>query len=169
MKNSNVIIKNILFLLLFLVVLTLFLVIYIIPQLKEYKTKQAILSRSEKIYNKNLNSLNKLKREKKLTYKRYKESIEKYNQDFNLEDFKNYVKNFLKDATVETTKDKQNLTIQASITSKEELYNFIEKLNEYRNIVKINFPFIYKNDESNKKITFNVTISNNIIKNSLKH
>ncbi len=168
MKNNNIVIKNILFLLLFLVVLTLFLVIYIIPQLKEYKTKQAIIAKSEKIYNKNIDSLNKLKKKKELTYKRYKKNIEKYNRNFDLENFKSFVKRFFKDATINTTKYKEKLIIQTTIASKEELYNFLEKVNDYKNIVKINFPLVYKIVNGNKIITINVTISNINLKNNLK-
>jgi len=166
MKN-NFLIKNIMFLLLFLVVLVIFLVIYIIPELKEYKTKQAILKKSEKIYFKNIKSLKSLEKERDLTYKKYQKNIEKYNKNFDIENFKSYMKSILKDSTIEVTKEKDKLNIKATINDKEEIYTLLEKLNRYTNIVKVDFPFEYKNSKSNKNITFYVTICNKKLKNCL--
>jgi len=161
MKKNNSVIKLILFLLFFMIVLTLFLLIYIIPELKKYKTNKIVLNKYEKLYNKEKRTLNSYIKNGENIQIKYKKEILKFNNKFNEEDFINFIKKYLQNVTIERNKeDSKNTTykIEGNIDKLNYLYNFIDKLNIYKNFVKINFPLVYKVEKKSTLLKINVTI-----------
>jgi len=161
MKKNNSVIKLILFLLFFMIVLTLFLLIYIIPELKKYKTNKIVLNKYEKLYNKEKRTLNSYIKNGENIQIKYKKEILKFNNKFNEEDFINFIKKYLQNVTIERNKeDSKNTTykIEGNIDKLNYLYNFIDKLNIYKNFVKINFPLVYKVEKKSILLKINVTI-----------
>jgi len=161
MKKNNSVIKLILFLLFFMIVLTLFLLIYIIPELKKYKTNKIVLNKYEKLYNKEKRTLNSYIKYGENIQIKYKKEILKFNNKFNEEDFINFIKKYLQNVTIERNKeDSKNTTykIEGNIDKLNYLYNFIDKLNIYKNFVKINFPLVYKVEKKSILLKINVTI-----------
>jgi len=158
--KSNQVVKTIFFILLLLVVLVLFLVIFIIPEMKVYKTNHKALKQYEKIYNKKVHDLKRLKSKKEQFQRRYKIVIKKYNQKFDLSDFKNYISSSCQECKISQSKDNKNLNLEILVKDKKDFFKFIEKLNKYKNIVKINFPIVYKITNKTIKINFSVDISN---------
>ncbi|HIO91025.1 MAG TPA: hypothetical protein EYG69_04555 [Campylobacterales bacterium] len=161
MKKNNSVIKLTLFLLFFMIVLTLFLLIYIIPELKKYKTNKIVLNKYEKLYNKEKRTLNSYIKNGENIQIKYKKEILKFNNKFNEEDFINFIKKYLQNVTIERNKeDSKNTTykIEGNIDKLNYLYNFIDKLNTYKNFVKINFPLVYKVEKKSILLKINVTI-----------
>ena len=161
MKKNNSVIKLILFLLFFMIVLTLFLLIYIIPELKKYKTNKIVLNKYEKLYNKEKRTLNSYIKYGENIQIKYKKEILKFKNKFNEEDFINFIKKYLQNVTIERNKeDSKNTTyeIEGNIDKLNYLYNFIDKLNIYKNFVKINFPLVYKVEKKSILLKINVTI-----------
>ena len=161
MKKNNSVIKLTLFLLFFMIVLTLFLLIYIIPELKKYKTNKIVLNKYEKLYNKEKQTLNSYIKNGENIQIKYKKEILKFNNKFNEEDFINFIKKYLQNVTIERNKeDSKNTTykIEGNIDKLNYLYNFIDKLNTYKNFVKINFPLVYKVEKKSILLKINVTI-----------
>ncbi len=163
--KSNSFVKVLFFLLLFLVILTMFLIVFIIPEMKEYKTKQAILKKYEKIYDKNRARLNILKIKRDLTYKKYKNDILKYNNKFDFDTFKKVVNQNFVDANVKQMDNNKSISINATLNSMKDFYKFVNILENYSNIVKINFPLVYKVNNNIVKINFDVTICKNKLNN----
>jgi len=166
MKNSNQVIKTLFFVIFFIVVLLSFLVIFIIPQLKIYKTNKMSLKKYEKLYTTESLKLKELKLQEKYMSKKYKEPIQKFNTKFDLNDFKKFLKSDFPECIVTTTKDKKKLSINLTVKDRQSFYKCIEKLENYKNIVKITFPITYKKEKNKIKINFFATISNKNLKNN---
>jgi len=161
MKKNNSVIKLILFLLFFMIILTLFLIIYIIPTLKQYKSNKNILNQYEKLYNKETKTLKRYVKLKEELQQKYKKEIIKYNHKFDEEEFKSFIQKSLKNIKIEKITNKEkNLTykIEGNIKKLNNLYLFIEKLNNYNNFAKIKFPLTYKVKKEDIALTLNVTI-----------
>ncbi len=161
--QNNSLIKTIFFILLFLVVLTIFLIIFIIPQIKEYKTKQVVIKKYEKIYEKKIKELKVLKNKRDFIQKKYKNELKRYEIAFDKKEFENFLKKFFTNVNIKD-KDKKNLTIKASLNSIEDFFRFVDELKKYKNIVKISFPIVYEVKDNIKKVTFNVTLSSKKLK-----
>jgi len=168
-KNNFSILKLFIFLLFFLLILTMFMIVYIIPVMKEYKTNESVLKKYEKLYKKEKEKINYLKRKEDLLKDKYKISIKKYENDFNEDDFKKFLSKYLSDVKIKKTVDKNNTKyhIQANTNEIENFLNMVEKLNNYKNIVKVLFPIDIKREEKSYNIAFYITILNTTLKNNL--
>lgn len=161
MQKNNSVIKLILFLLFFMVVLTAFLLIYIIPTLKEYKSNKEVLNSYEKLYKKEIRTLEKLTNIENELKVKYKKEIVKYNNKFDEEKFKLFLQQSLQNVKIENLTNKgKNLTykVEGNIEKLNNLYIFLEKLNIYNNFAKINFPLTYIVKKESIFLTLNVTI-----------
>jgi len=168
MKESKFsILKLLIFLMLFLVVLTMFLLIYIIPVMKEYKTNKASLKKYEVLYKKTKKEAKYLKEKKELLKQKYHESLKKYNEKFAKEDLKKYLESFISDITISNRKQKNTFEVKGTIKDINSFLDSIDSLNKYKNIVKVSFPIEIKKDEKSYKISFFVTVVNKELKSNL--
>jgi hypothetical protein len=157
------------FLIFFLVILFLFLVVYIIPILKKYKTNKAELTRYEKMYRKQQGSITLVEKKREILKKKYKKSLRFYEKEFNKEHFKNFIKTNIEDSKIEFVDKNQkfNCSITGKINSIDKVNQLIEKINNYESIVKINFPITIKKIEKSYFVSISVTIINKNLKNNL--
>ena len=167
-KNNFSLIKLVIFIIFFLIVLTLFLIIYIIPAMKKYKTNDYELKKYEKIYRKQQSKITFLEKKKNLLKDKYKKSIKIYEEKFDKKDFVNFINSQIKDAKIELVDKKDNSVykISGKINRINDFDRVIDKINKYKNLVKITFPILIKKDEKLYFIAFSVTIVN---KNLKKH
>ena len=170
MKKSNFsIIKLLIFLMLFLVVLTIFLIVYIIPVMKEYKTNQVVLKKYEKIYDKEKGKLKYLEAKRDIIKKKYKDVIIKYETPFDEKKFEKLLEKNIFNLKIDEKKlqNKTKVKIEGNIKNIENFLDLIDKINNYKNIVKIIFPIEIKKNEMSYFISFYVTILNKDLKKNL--
>ncbi len=171
MKNSKFsFLKIVVFLMFFLTVLTFFLILYIIPAMKKYKTNELTLKKYEKIYRSEKKVNNRLEKKILLLEKKYKKDIKRYNNNFDKEKFKKYAEKFINVINISKVEQKDDYIIyklDCKINSINNLYKFIESLNTYANIVKITFPIVLEKEEKSYLVSLNVTIISNKLKKKL--
>jgi len=138
--------------------------------MKKYKTNKAVLKKYEKIYRLEKKENKRLEKKIVLLKKKYKADIIRYNNIFDKEKFKKFAKkyvNIIDISKVEQKNDHLIYKIDCKINSINNLYKFIENLNNYTNIVKITFPIVLKREEKSYLVSFNVTIISNKLKKNL--
>jgi len=162
--------KMIVFLIFFLVVLTFFLIIYIIPAMKEYKTNEKVLKKYERLHKKQLHDIKVLQAKINMLQKKYKNDIKRYNQPFDKDDFSSFVKNYIHDPSIKEKKSKSQdkvFVLEGNIDDISDFYRFSEELNNYPSIVKITFPITIKKEEKSYYIKLSVTVINKKLKKAL--
>ena len=168
MKKSNFsIIKLILFIMFFLIILVFFLLLYIIPMMKKYKTNEYELKKYEKIYRKQANNIKHLKKKEKLLSKTYRDSILKFQNNFNKKDFEKFVKKYIKNIKISSVNNQGKFLLEGNINNLSKFTDFIEGVRKYKNIIKVEFPISIKKVEKSYKISFYVTVINKQLKNNL--
>jgi len=154
---------------LFLVIITIFLLFYIIPVMKKYKTNETVLKKYEALYKKDKKELKYLEKKKKILKEKYKKTLTKYAQNFDQKDFINYLNLSFKNFKVEKIKKEkeQKYEVKGELDTIYDFTKLIEKINSYKNIVKINFPITISKKEKSYKVVFFVTVVNNKLKKDL--
>ncbi len=160
---SNKIFKILIFLIFFSIVLIFFLIFFIIPRVKEYKTNRIILNKYERLYQKEQFNLEMLKKKKKLTYQKYKDEILKYDRKFDKKDFLIILKKYLKKVSIKKIANNR-YKINGELDDIAKFYLLIDEINRYKNIIKVDFPVIYKQNGGYITISFIIHIINKDIK-----
>ena len=171
-KNENSTVRFLIFILVFLILILLSLLIFIIPNIKSYKSS----SRDLKLYKQKSMNLSLKEDELKKQIDDLKSQnapiIKRLKNSFDLEDFKKFVseKSALQDLKLvkidndNQSFDEYNLSAKTAHRSPKEFYKFLDSLNSYKNIIKINFPI--KMTSQNDRIDLNFHIQ--VFKNSKK-
>ncbi len=166
-KNSgDSTIKFLIYVLLFLIFVLLMLVLFIIPSIKNYKSKKSDF--------RTFNSQNVHLSKKQVDLSRRIESYKKENSkllrsfstDFNKTAFVAFAENYFTNVTLSKgmVKDSQSqfreYAFKASSQSKTpvDFYRFIDALENYPSIVKINFPITLVSKGKNIELDFNMSI-----------
>ncbi len=165
MANQNKILKFIIFLLIFFLIFAAFL-FFIIPKIKEYKNKKAE-------YEQYIQQNQTLLKEQELLHKKIeelkskkKQIISSFENEFNEIEFINFAKEFFDE--VELIKNEQmsneygfdvySFEAISKMKTPIKFYQFIEKLPQYHNVVKINFPIILEAEDDILSISFQLNI-----------
>lgn len=143
--------------------------IFIVPNVRVYKKVKVEASRHEyKV--KRLEGLLKKDRDRfyKLTKKRLV-LLNNLDRDFDAEDFMKFAKSYFQSVSLSKIRQASQggkifttyeLNLTSSLKSPENFYKFLDKLKEYKNVIKANFPvkMIAKNDTITA--SFNIKIYN---------
>lgn len=142
------ILKLIMFVLAFILVLVCMIAFFIIPSIKEYKKSKAAnlnsvmnLVRIEEVYTSYQNAFNEFEANNNRTLRAIR-------TPFNEKDFLSYASNFFDSASlskVTGTDDNASfahyeLNVTGKLNSPQKFYNFIDFLNNYNNIILLDFP-----------------------------
>ncbi|RUM65763.1 MAG: hypothetical protein DSZ06_04505 [Sulfurospirillum sp.] len=170
-KDDNGTIKFLLYVLIFLVIILLLLLLFIIPGIKAYKQSSTNL---KNIKEKSLH-LQKKELSVKERLEAFKDSKSKLNKKadtpFDLNDFKQYAQKFLKDVKIiktqneDTNFEEYNVSASTATKSPKSFFDFIDALNKYNSVVKINFPIELISKDNKIDLKFNVNIYKNSEKN----
>jgi len=165
-SNSDSTIKFLIYVLLFLIFVLLMLLLFIIPSIKHYKSKksdfrtftsqnehlsqkQVVLSQSIEDYKKNNSNL-----------------LKSYSSDFNKTEFIAFSKKYFTNVTVVEGEKKdlksqfREYTFKATSQAKTpvDFYKFIDDLENYSSIIKINFPITLLSRDKSIDLDFNMSI-----------
>ncbi|EPM2019017.1 hypothetical protein ACTLLN_002210, partial [Campylobacter coli] len=95
-------------------------------------------------------------------------SLEQFEQQFNLTHFQNFLEKYFENIQITELKlDKKEkylthrINIRASINNPRRLYDFIDALAQYNNLVKIDYPMTLKASDHGIMINLNVQIYSN--------
>lgn len=149
----------------FITICTGLILFLLLPILKEYKEIVA----KENIQNSSLVSTNKeLKAsEDKLSLLRKENniSLEQFKRQFDVQNFVNFTKNYFQNVKIKSLDTnqsipylKEHLLIQANIKNPRILYNFIDHLKQYKNLIQIDYPLTLKADDKDIAVSFPVKI-----------
>ncbi|HEG5395712.1 TPA: hypothetical protein SEZ58_000718 [Campylobacter coli] len=162
------ILKIIIYVLSFITVCTALILFLLLPLLKDYKQANLRKNSQVAIFNAakikldiSENKINTLRTENN-------KSLEQFEQKFNLTHFQNFLEKYFKNIQVTELKlDKKEkylthrINIQASINNPRRLYDFIDALAQYNNLVKIDYPMTLKASDHGIMINLNVQIYSN--------
>ena len=168
------VIKNFLFFT-FYIILTLFIIATILkPSVKMFKqTRQAYFNANNQLeitknqfdeISEKLNTLKNSNRKILNTLKR----------DFNIENFKMFAKEFMKINSIQKDKTtpyknkfiKTSYLIKAEIKSPKNFYDFIDASKNYKNLIRVYFPFNFIKNKNDINLTFKIEVYK--LKNKLK-
>ncbi|EDO6740060.1 hypothetical protein FVZ16_01180 [Campylobacter coli] len=162
------ILKIIIYVLSFITVCTALILFLLLPLLKDYKqanlrknSQVAIFNAAKTKLDISENKINTLRTENN-------KSLEQFEQKINLTHFQNFLEKYFKNIQVTELKlDKKEkylthrINIQASINNPRRLYDFIDALAQYNNLVKIDYPMTLKASDHGIMINLNVQIYSN--------
>ncbi|EAI3898401.1 hypothetical protein YN70_002925 [Campylobacter coli] len=162
------ILKIIIYVLSFITVCTALILFLLLPLLKDYKqanlrknSQVAIFNAAKTKLDISENKINTLRTENN-------KSLEQFEQNFNLTHFQNFLEKYFKNIQVTELKlDKKEkylthrINIQASINNPRRLYDFIDALTQYNNLIKIDYPMTLKASDHGIMINLNVQIYSN--------
>ncbi len=166
-KNStDSTIKFLIYVLLFLIFILLMLVLFIIPSIKHYKTTRSDLA-TYTSQNKHLSQKQvELSRSIKAYKKEHAQMLHSFSADFNNTKFIAFAQKYFTNVSLSKGKEKDSqsqfkeYTFKASSQSKTpvEFYKFIDALQHYPSIIKINFPITLVSKGKNIDLDFNMSI-----------
>ncbi|HEB9326220.1 TPA: hypothetical protein RZK19_000526 [Campylobacter coli] len=162
------ILKIIIYVLSFITVCTALILFLLLPLLKDYKqanlrknSQVAIFNAAKTKLDISENKINTLRTENN-------KSLEQFEQKFNLTHFQIFLEKYFKNIQATELKlDKKEkylthrINIQASINNPRRLYDFIDALAQYNNLVKIDYPMTLKASNHGIMINLNVQIYSN--------
>ncbi|ELJ5538296.1 hypothetical protein RS312_000634 [Campylobacter coli] len=162
------ILKIIIYVLSFITVCTALILFLLLPLLKDYKqanlrknSQVAIFNAAKTKLDISENKINTLRTENN-------KSLEQFEQNFNLTHFQNFLEKYFKNIQVTELKlDKKEkylthrINIQASINNPRRLYDFIDALTQYNNLIKIDYPMTLKASDHGIMVDLNVQIYSN--------
>ena len=156
------IIKNMLFFTLFVFIFLLVLGVLVAPSIKKFKIQkqeyfvtQNKLNKSEQLLNQTTEKYHKL-------YKENKRIILALKREFDKDNFKMFADRYMK---IESIKDKnisiyekqfikKTYIVTAKLKSPEDFYKLVEASKNYKNIIKIYFPIVFKAKNGELKLLY---------------
>jgi len=159
------VIKNSLFFV-FYIIFTLFIIAAILaPSVRIFKqTKNIYFNTKNEFeitktqYETLLKDIKKLKKENKKILKALK-------RDFNIKDFKKFAKQYIKIYSIKKEKTtpfkdfiKTSYLIKAMIKSPKNFYDFIDASKNYKNLIRIYFPFDFVKNKNDINLTFKIEV-----------
>ena len=165
-------IKFLIYLLIFVIIVLAFVFLFVIPQIKEYKSAKTEYASKIKQYN-NLQIKEKdLQSQLEIVKNDNKEIIDKFSKKFSIEEFKIFSKKYFDDVKlIKINNDTNNTALkvyqfsaQIKAQSPKQFYNFVKELDTYDGLAKINFPITISSENSVLKIDFHMSIYSMSIK-----
>ncbi len=165
-SNSDSTIKFLIYILVFLIFVLLLLLIFIIPSIKGYKAKRSDL-RTYQSQNKHLSEKQVHLSKAIARYKKENSALLKaFSDDFNQTAFITFAKRYFSDVSLsrgKAKKDKSQFTeytfkATSQASTPVDFYKFIDALEAYPAIIKINFPITLISSGNKIDVDFNLSI-----------
>jgi uncharacterized membrane protein YhiD involved in acid resistance len=166
MKANSKTLKFIIFLFSFLAVVMVFVFLFVIPSIKEFKHKKAEYYQQIKAQ-KNLSKREKeLKQQFEKLEKKYNTALSAFKKDFSEEEFLALAKKYFTNVKLipgDKKKTENGLqiykfTADFSARTPVKFYQFIDAVNKMENVVKINFPIELEAQDRNIVLKFNMSV-----------
>jgi hypothetical protein len=165
-KNSFFTIKSLIYSLIFLILTFILLLFFIIPGIKEYKSKKAeyemslskgtILNDKKDDFNASIEKF----------YSENSKTIEAFEKEFDLESFKKFSGKYFKNIKIIKIDEGSSginfvmYKFSAALQSKNPVnfYHFIEDLKNYDSVIEINFPIVLDSLQDRISISFHMKV-----------
>ncbi|ECP8703286.1 hypothetical protein G3I81_000620 [Campylobacter coli] len=162
------ILKIVIYVLSFITVCTALILFLLLPVLKDYKQTHLRKNSQAAIFNAAKAKLDASENKISALRTENNKSLEQFEQQFNLTHFQNFLEKYFENIQITELKlDKKEkylthrINIQASINNPRRLYDFIDALAQYNNLVKIDYPMTLKASDHGIMINLNVQIYSN--------
>ncbi|HEB9332862.1 TPA: hypothetical protein ACOS3E_000653 [Campylobacter coli] len=162
------ILKIIIYVLSFITVCTALILFLLLPLLKDYKQTNLRKNSQVAIFNAAKAKLDTSENKISTLRTENNKSLEQFEQNFNLTHFQNFLEKYFKNIQATELKlDKKEkylthrINIQASINNPRRLYDFIDALAQYNNLIKIDYPMTLKASDHGIMVDLNVQIYSN--------
>ncbi|HEE9579530.1 TPA: hypothetical protein R8E29_000878 [Campylobacter coli] len=162
------ILKIVIYVLSFITVCTALILFLLLPVLKDYKQTHLRKNSQAAIFNAAKAKLDTSENKISALRTENNKSLEQFEQQFNLTHFQNFLEKYFENIQITELKlDKKEkyltyrINIRASINNPRRLYDFIDALAQYNNLVKIDYPMTLKASDHGIMINLNVQIYSN--------
>ena len=162
------ILKIVIYVLSFITVCTALILFLLLPVLKDYKQTHLRKNSQAAIFNAAKAKLDTSENKISALRTENNKSLEQFEQQFNLTHFQNFLEKYFENIQItELNLDKKEkylthrINIRASINNPRRLYDFIDALAQYNNLVKIDYPITLKASDHGIMINLNVQIYSN--------
>lgn len=160
------IVKLLVYALIFILVCLIMIFVFIVPNIKEYRALQAqnrsqmaSVARIDQIYNTKNTALNELK-------ERDRTILKAFDTKFNKVKFLAFATNYFSDVKIQELSNENTdepffryeLNVTSSLKTPTKFYDFIDDLQKYDSIIKIDFPIKMRGDGDNIHTTFNIKV-----------
>ncbi len=165
-KSKDLYIKFLIFLLIFLIIFVIFLFFIIAPNIQEYRAKKIEYEKIEKqslyISAQKQNFFDEVKALKL----KNKKIVDSFQNNFNEREFIEFAKNFFDHVSlikIDTQSDENGFTVYefratSNMKTPAKFYQFIEELQTYENIIKVDFPITLDSKQKMIDIGFKLNI-----------
>ncbi|MDO5045709.1 hypothetical protein [Campylobacter sp.] len=160
------IVKLLAYILVFVVVCLVMIFAFIVPNIKEYKeinlqhrSQMASVTKISQIHSSKTANLNEMKEKQKQVFKAFETKFNKAN-------FSSFAGKFFSDVTLQEVGAKESkekflryeLNVTTSLNTPSKFYQFIDALQRYDNIIKVDFPIKMHADKDKIHTTFNIKV-----------
>ena len=156
------IIKNMLFFTLFVFIFLLLLAISVAPSIKKFKKDKVIYYNTKMKLNESQNDLDKITNKYKKLYKQNRKVIFALKREFDKNNFKMFASKYMKIDSIQDKnisvyqKDfiKKTYLVSATLKTPVNFYKFVDASQNYKNVLKIYFPIVFKAKNGDIKLIF---------------
>lgn len=155
------VLKLLIFTLAFISICTALILFLLLPTLKEYKKISIRENSQTALLNATKSKFQASEERIRLLRSENNKSLEQLQSSFDEKKFKLFLETFFKKIQIKNLKNndekylKHSLLIQASMNNPKQLYDFIDALSVFNNLIKIDYPLNLK--AKNKEILLNFT------------
>ena len=166
MKVDNKTLKFSIFILAFLSIVMVFVFVFVIPSIKEFKHKRAEYYRQMKVQKEFSSKEKFLQKELQRLQNKYAKSLALYKVPFEEKKFLGVAKKYFQNVklTQKSVKKSESglqiyeFTADFSAQTPVKFYQFIEAVNSMKNVVKINFPITLEARNNSIFLKFNMSV-----------
>ncbi|EOZ2160790.1 hypothetical protein ACQQJ8_000827 [Campylobacter coli] len=162
------ILKIVIYVLSFITVCTALILFLLLPVLKDYKQTHLRKNSQAAIFNAAKAKLDASENKISALRTENNKSLEQFEQQFNLTHFQNFLEKYFENIQITELKlDKKEkylahrINIRALINNPRRLYDFIDALAQYNNLIKIDYPMTLKASDHGIIVNLNVQIYSN--------
>lgn len=156
------IVKNFIFFTIFIILSLIFLGVMAAPAIKYFKAKKYQSIELKQTYNQKQEKYNQILKEHNLLQIHEARTILSFNREFDKKSFENFAKKYIniidiKNMNIAVYKKnfiKKSYKVTAMIKSPKNLYDFLNNLDKYKNILKIKLPITIENNSTKLEIKF---------------
>ena len=166
MSKKNTTLKFLIFILIFMIVVFAFVLLFVIPSIKDYKDSKLSYSNSQNLQTELQKEQEELISTLNIIKNKNKNIINTFSQEFKENEFISFTKKYFNDATLVKVHNESNSSaldiykFNAKIKAKnpKQFYEFVKNLQNYNGIIKINFPITISSKDNFLEINFHMSV-----------
>lgn len=165
-NNSNTTLKFLLYMLVFMVIVFAFVILIVIPGIREYKSVQSEYIDSNSSYQALLKDEESLSKQLETLKSDNRSIVETFGKTFEKENFITFAKTYFDDASLTPIESDVNssalkqyqFNAQMRADHPKRFYEFIHGLTTFEGVVKVNFPISVVSEENQLALSFHISV-----------